>query len=253
MKNQNTKKSLGIIGVGQFSEFFIPHLKPFFSEIYITSKSDKSELAKKLGVKNSTLDEVCTQDVIMLAMPISQIEEVLKSIKDKIGVDAIVMDVCSVKDFPMKEMKKILPKNTQILGTHPLFGPQSGKNGVKDLQIVLCRERIEEKNFREIKNIFVKMGLQVKETTAQRHDEIMAYTQAITHFFSRAAAQTIPFEDFEFTTPSAKRLQNIINEVKDDLKELFIDMQTKNPYATKIRKKFLKELNKINEELWKKK
>jgi prephenate dehydrogenase len=97
------------------------------------------------------------------------------------------------------------------------------------------------------------MGLEVKETTAQKHDEIMAYTQAITHFFSRAAATTIPFEDFEFTTPSAKRLQNIIKEVKDDSKELFIDMQTKNPYAIKTRKKFLKELNKINEELWKKK
>jgi len=250
---QKNKKSLGIIGIGQFAKFFIPHLKPFFSEIYITGKTDKTEIARKLGVKNSTLDEVCAQDIIMLAMPISQITPVLKSIKDKIKKDVIVLDVCSVKVFPIKEIKKILPRDAQILGTHPLFGPQSGKNGINDLQIVLCPERIEEKNFKEIKNIFIKMGLQVKETTAQKHDEIMAYTQALTHFFSRAAAQTISFENFEFTTPSAKRLQNIINEVKDDSKELFIDMQTKNPYAIKTRKKFLKELNKINEDLCKKK
>lgn len=253
MQNQNTKKSLGIIGVGQFSEFFIPHLKPFFSEIYITSKSDKSELAKKLGVKNSTLKEVCTQDMIMLAMPIAQISPVLEEIKDKLLPSTIVIDVCSVKVFPLKEMKRILPKNVQILGTHPLFGPQSGKNGIKDLQIVLCPERIDDKDLREIKTIFKEMGLDIKETTAKKHDEIMAYTQSLTHFFSRAAAKVIPFEDFEFTTPSAHRLKNIISEVKDDSPELFRDMQTLNPYAIKTRTKLLKELNKINDELWKKK
>lgn len=250
---KKNKKTLGIIGIGQFSQFFIPHLKPFFSEIYITDKTDTKEIAKRLGVKNSTLEEVCRQDFIMLAMPISQISNVLKDIKDRLNKDAIIMDVCSVKVFPAKEMKKILPRNIQILGTHPLFGPQSGKDGIKGLQIVLCPERITNENFKEIKSIFSKMGLETKTVTAQKHDEIMAYTQALTHFFSRGAAKTIPFENFEFTTPSAKRLQNIINEVKDDSKELFIDMQTLNPYAIKTRKKFLKELNKINDELWKKK
>lgn len=154
---KKNSKTLGIIGIGQFAEFFIPHLKPFFSEIFITSKNDKSELAKRLGVINSTLEEVCAQDIIMLAMPISQIIPVLKSIKGKIKKDTVVMDVCSVKVFPLKEMKKILPSGVQILGTHPLFGPQSGKNGIKGLQIVLCPERIEEENFKEIKNIFVEM------------------------------------------------------------------------------------------------
>lgn len=163
------------------------------------------------------------------------------------------MDVCSVKIYPMRKMKNILPKSIQILGTHPLFGPQSGKNGLDNLQIVLCRERISDANFRYIKNIFSNMGLSVKETSAKRHDEVMAYTQALTHFFSRAAANTIPFEDFEFITPSARRLRDIINEVKDDTRELFIDIQTLNPYAGKIRNNFLKELNRINKDLWKNK
>lgn len=251
MKKNN--KSLGVIGVGSFAEFFLPHLRPFFSEIRITSRSDKSEVAERLGVRNSTLEEVCAQDVIMLAMPISQIVPVLESIKDRLKAGAIVLDVCSVKVWPLEEMKRLLPEEVQILGTHPLFGPQSGKHGVKGLQIVLCPERIAEENFRELEEVFIGMGLQVKETTAQRHDEIMAYTQAITHFFSRAAARTIPFADFEFTTPSAQRLQSIINEVKDDAQELFLDMQTKNPYAIKTRKKLLQELNQLNEELCQKK
>ncbi|MDD3190114.1 MAG: prephenate dehydrogenase [Candidatus Pacebacteria bacterium] len=250
---KNNKKTLGIIGIGQFSEFFIPYLKPFFQDIYITSKTDKNAVAKKLSVKNSTLKEVCEQDIIMLSMPISQISQVLDSIKKNTHEDQIIIDICSVKIFPIKEMKKKLPKDVQILGTHPLFGPQSGKDGIKGLEIVLCPARIKDEDFKKIETVFKKMGLKITETTPQKHDEIMAYTQALTHFFSRAAAKTIPFEDFKFTTPSAKRLRNIINEVKDDSKELFMDMQTLNPYAEKTRKKFLTELNKINDELWKKK
>lgn len=250
---KGNKKTLGIIGIGQFAEFFIPHLKPFFSEIYITSKSNKSETAKKLGIAYSSMEEVCQQDIIMLSMPISNITSVLKEIRSKIKKNCIVFDVCSVKVFPLKEMKKILPKDAQILGTHPLFGPQSGKNGIKDLQIVLCPERIKKESYQEIKSIFKHMGLDIKEVSAKKHDEIMAYTQSLTHFFSRAAAQTIPLEDFAFTTPSAKRLKDIILEVKDDPEQLFLDMQTLNPYAAKTRNKFLKELNKLNKKICKKK
>lgn len=249
---RKNKKSLAVIGIGQFAEFFIPHLKPFFSEILITSKGDKSKVAKRLGVRHATLEETCKEDVIMLAMPISEITSVLEEIRDKVRKDAIVIDVCSVKMFSAKEMKRLLPKSVQILGTHPLFGPQSGKNGIKDLQIVLCPERMDSKSYDEIKDIFKKMGLNTKETTAKKHDKIMAYTQSLTHFFSRAAARTIPFEDFAFTTPSAKRLRDIIFEVKDDSEQLFLDMQILNPYATKTRKQFLKELNKLDTKICKK-
>lgn len=250
---KKNKKTLGIIGIGAFAEFFIPHLKPFFSQIHITSKSDKSALAKKLGVQASSLKEACQQDIIMLAMPISQITPVLEGIRHLVRKDAIVMDVCSIKVLPIKEMKRLLPRETQILGTHPLFGPQSGKDGIQGLQIVLCPERVGNKDYYEIRSIFRQMGLEIKETTGRKHDEIMAYTQSLTHFFSRAAARTIPFADFEFTTPSAKRLKDIIFEIKDDSEQLFLDMQELNPYAGKTRKKLMKELNLLEEKICKKK
>lgn len=247
------KRSLGIIGIGQFAEFFIPHIRPYFSEIYIASRSDKSRLAKRLGVIQAPIETVAAQDSVILAMPISQITSVLQEIRDHLKEGAIVMDVCSVKVFPIREMRRILPKSAGILGTHPLFGPQSGKNGIKGLQIVLCPERMKDKEYSQIKKIFMDMGLDVKETSAKRHDEVMAYTQSLTHFFSRAAGKIIPFEDFAFTTPSAKRLKDIIFEVKDDSPQLFIDMQTFNPYANKVRRQLLKELNMLEKKVCKKK
>lgn len=247
------KRSLGIIGIGQFAEFLIPHLKPYFSEIYIASRSDKGDVARKLEVAQAPMETVAAQDVVMLAMPISQITPVLREIRGHVKEGAIVMDVCSVKVFPIKEMKKTLPKSVGILGTHPLFGPQSGKNGIKGLQIVLCPERIKDNDYKSIRKIFRDMGLDVKEASAKRHDEVMAYTQSLTHFFSRAAGKIIPFEDFAFTTPSAKRLKDIIFEVKDDSPQLFIDMQTLNPYADKVRRQLMKELNTLEKKICKKK
>lgn len=242
------KLSLGIIGFGQFAQFFAPYLKPHFSKISASSRSDKRKIAKKLGIEFGPIQRAAAQDIVILSMPISEIENALTKIKSGIKPGAIIMDVCSVKIYPLKLMKKILPKNINILGAHPLFGPQSGKNGIKDLEIVLCPERIGKDRLNEIKNIFQKMGLRVILTTPSIHDKIIAETQALTHFFAKGALKSISFAD-KFTTPSSRKLLSIINDVKEDSPQLFRDIETLNPHAQKIRRKLLKNLNQINKKL----
>lgn len=243
------KKTLGIIGVGQFTKFFLPHLKPFFSEIFISSRSDKSSVAKELGVRFSSKIHAAKQDIVILSMPISEIENVLKEIKDSVKTGALVMDVCSVKAYPVRLMKKILPKNTNILGTHPLFGPQSGKRGLKGLEIVFCPTRISAADLRLIGDLFKAMGLKVILTTPEKHDKIIANTQALTHFFARGVINSIRSMKFEFSTPSARKLFEIINDVKEDSPLLFRDIESLNPYAKSMRKRLIDNLNKLNKNL----
>lgn len=243
------KKSLGIIGFGQFSQFIIPYLKPYFSDIVVSSRKDKKEIANKLKVKFARVEEAAGKDVIILAMTISEIENALKKIKSEIKPKAIVLDVCSVKIYPLKMMRKYLPENISILGTHPLFGPQSGKNGIENLEIVLCPERISESDLKKIRNIFLKVKLKVIISSAEEHDLIMAYSQALTHFFAQGALKTIPKSDFKFSTPSARKLLAIINDIKNDSPKLFQDIETLNPYAKQMRTRLLENLNKINNKL----
>jgi len=179
------KKSLGIIGFGQFAQFIVPYLKSYFGSITVSSLNNKNRIARRLDVKLASNNEAAQKDVIMLAMPISEIKNVLKEIQNKVKPNAIIMDVCSVKVYPVKLMRKMLPKNVNIIGAHPLFGPQSGKYGIKDLEMVLCPIRINKKLLKEIKGIFSKMGLKVVLTTPEKHDKIMASTQALTHFFAQ--------------------------------------------------------------------
>lgn len=243
------KRSLGIIGFGQFTRFFIPYLAPHFSEITVASRTDKSRIAKELKVNFSSVEDAAQKDVVILAMPISQIENVLNRIKDRIKPDTLVMDVCSIKIYPIKMMKKILPRNVRILSTHPLFGPQSGKNGIIGLEIILCPVRLPQRSFEEIRDIFTAMGLKTTVATAQEHDKVMAYSQALTHFFAQGILKTLPRTTFKFSTPSATRLLSIVNDVKDDSPILFRDMETLNPLAVKMRKDLLKNLNAIDRKL----
>ncbi len=245
----DTKKTLGVIGIGQFTNFFLPYLKPFFSEIYISSRSDKSDIAKQLGVKFVNKTDAAKQDVVILSMPISEIENVLNEIRNSIKTDALIMDVCSVKVYTAKLMKKILPKKTNIIGTHPLFGPQSGKNGIKDLEIVLCPIRSSTACIKDTKRMFQQMGLKIILTTPQKHDKIMANTQALTHFFAKGVLSTIKSLKFEFSTPSARKLFEIIDDLKEDSPILFNDIELLNPYAKKMRDELIANFYKLNKNL----
>ena len=39
--------------------------------------------------------------------------------------NAVIVDVCSVKEYPVQWMRELLPANVSILATHPMFGPDS--------------------------------------------------------------------------------------------------------------------------------
>lgn len=247
------KKSLGIIGIGQFAEFFIPHLKRHFSKIVIASKNDKSAIAKKLNVAFGSIKEASGQNFVILAMPIRETKNVLFEIKDSVTPESIIMDICSVKTYPLNLMKKILPQNVNIIGSHPLFGPQSGKNGVEGLDMVICPIRSSKNSIEQTISIFRDIGLNVIRTTPEIHDKIMAKTQALTHFFAKGVLKTLETENFAFSTPSSRKLFNIINDIKDDSNILFEDIETLNPYAKDVRDELTKHLIEINSELEKNK
>jgi hypothetical protein len=59
------------------------------------------------------------------------------------GRGPLIVDVLSVKDYPRQIMLDLLPKGCDILCTHPMFGPDSGKNGWHGLNFVYEMTRID--------------------------------------------------------------------------------------------------------------
>jgi len=91
-------------------------------------------------------------DVIVVSVSITSFESTikqllphLKSYLDKSGssIGPLIVDVLSVKEHPRQVLLDLLPSQCDILCTHPMFGPDSGKYGWHGLKFVYERTRID--------------------------------------------------------------------------------------------------------------
>jgi prephenate dehydrogenase len=239
-------EDLGIIGFGSFGQFMTKHLKPYFT-ISVYNRSDKSAEAAALGVAYKSLEEIAGLSNVIVCVPVQFMEEMLIKIAPFVKVNARVIDVSSVKVKPVELMRKHLPTHCEIIATHPLFGPQSGKDGIKGLNMVLCPGKRTtnlqlERFFRD------ELGLNVLIRTPEVHDIQMAYVQALTHFVGRAVNE-MDIPDVEQKTPAYQYLLNIKKNLGGDSYDLFLTIEQENPYAKGVREHFMKELNKLHDAL----
>jgi prephenate dehydrogenase len=237
------KHSVGVIGFGNFGQFIVKFLTPYV-EISVYDRTDYSNEAKRLGVIWSNLHDVVKKDIVILGVPVQFLEPLLVEIKDIINPEALVMDVSSVKVKPLQLLEKYLPETTDIIGTHPLFGPQSGKNGIAGLNLVLCPVR--NTKISNIAHFFSKkLKLNILERTAEVHDRQMAYVQALTHFIGRTINE-MDIPDVEQKTPAYQYLLDIKRNLGKDSMDLFLTIELENPFAKEVREQFLEKLNDLN-------
>lgn len=238
------EKTMGIIGFGSFSQFISKFLLQSF-ELMIYNRTYKHEIEEKIGIKQQPIGDVASCDIVIYSVPVQAIEDVLKESAPYIKPNALVFDVCSVKVKPIALMEKYLPEKVSIIGLHPLFGPESGKDGIKGLQTVICpvRSSGEQKDC-IVKFLAEDLELAVIEKTPEEHDRQMAYIQALNHFIARAL-KNIGLSGIDLTTKSFDGLKQAHDILKNDSLELFLTIERENPFAKEMRDKFVKELEKL--------
>jgi prephenate dehydrogenase len=196
----------------------------------------------------SDLTTAAQSDVVIPAVPISRLQEVLSEIKPHLKAGALVVDVCSVKEQPIGWMREILPEGVEILGTHPMFGPDSAADSLHGRKIALCRVRVGAERYSKIKNYLELKGLIVIETSAFEHDRQIAVSLGLTHFIGRALAET-EARPQDIDTEGYRRLLKILEVVENDTWQLFEDMHRYNPHAEKARRLFMGSLEEIEKRL----
>lgn len=238
---------IGIIGFGRFGKLMAGYLAKDFN-VYVYNKSNKEEQIKSTGAIPATLERVCKQRSVILSVPISVFRDHLQQIAPLLQKDTIIVDVCSVKEYPVKWMKEILPEHVSILATHPMFGPDSARNSLLDRKIVLCKERIANERYEKIRTYLSSKGLHVIETTPEEHDRQIAVTLSLTHFIGRSLEE-FGAQELIVDTEGYKRLLHILDVVTHDTWQLFQDMNNYNPYANEKRLDYIKAVNKVEEKL----
>jgi len=238
---------IGIIGYGRFGRLAARYLAKDYP-VLVCGRRDLSPENIPEGVHVASFHDVCNQRIVIPCMPISSFKEVLAAASPLMRPDALVVDVCSVKEKPVRWMKTALPETVSILGTHPMFGPDSASAGLEGMKIALCRVRIDDNLYVKIVAFLKRSGLMVIETTPEEHDRQIAVSLALTHFIGRSLA-AFGARDMAIDTEGYKRLLHILGVVEHDTRQLFFDIHRYNPYAKEIRAAFMNAMAEVESEL----
>ena len=239
-------QELGIVGFGSFGTFMARHLKSFY-EISVHDRRDVSDAARRLGVAVTSLEQVAAKEILALAVPVQDMEEALHRVAGCRRLPRIVIDVGSVKVKPVELMTNLLPERVEVVGAHPMFGPQSGRDGIEGLKVVLCPARTDRLD--SIRGFLEdSLGLQVLEMTPEAHDSEMAYIQGLTHWIAKALRE-ITMPDLNLSTPAYRHLIKIEEILREDSSDLFRTIQAENPFAEDARRELMAKLTEIEESI----
>lgn len=232
-----------IIGYGRFGQLLAKLLSNYLDVYIIDNNSLNHNLATSHNYQLTNIDNLSKFKYIFLAVPISSLESLLKVISPKLVENNVVIDVCSVKVYPVNLMKQYINKS-EIIASHPMFGPDSASEGIKGLQIVLCNVRANTVSYEFIKNIWKHLEAEIIEITPEEHDKNVIYSQAFTYTLAKIFNEA-KLPDINVITKSFLKLQDVANLSANDSEQLFIDMLKYNPYLSEMREKLNKSLSQV--------
>src|SRR3989344_2125336 len=181
-------KRISIVGFGRFGKTLYRLLKDDFAVVLYDINEisyDHTELTKNTPLAKD-LKEIYKSDVIFYAVPIDAFEEVIRSHKKYFQRYHLLIDVLSVKMHPAEVFEKYLKgAQTQAILTHPMFGPDSSKDGFVELPMIMDKFMADETNYLFWKKFFESKKLKVIEMSAREHDRSAANSQGLTHFIGR--------------------------------------------------------------------
>lgn len=246
---KNKRLTIAIIGFGRFGQLLTQiFLECSNAQILVISSKKRLQIHERLSFVS--LGEIVSADLVVPCIPISAFKGIILKIAPILKDSAVVMDVCSVKILPVQIMRKHLPKNIQVIASHPMFGPDSFRinKGFKKLRLVLHNVTASKSIYSSIKSFFKQLGVNIIELSPKKHDQLLAwslgYSFLVGKIGQRLKLKKTPIDTYDF-----KLLLQNMKTIGNDSEQLFIDMQIYNPFANKVHDKFIKATEKILNEI----
>ena len=177
-------------------------------------------------------------ELVVFAVPIRSLEAALADYGRFVRDGATVLDVCTVKMFPCHVLEKAFwGRDVDVVGTHPLFGPQSAPTINASHQVALCEVRGDAS---AAGLFFAGLGASVEVVTPDEHDRQQCQ-QFIDHFIGRTAIAA-GISRVSLSTKTHERLMDIVDIVGKNSTDLYEDRYSYNPYAPSFLKNFTMEM-----------
>lgn len=228
------KPVLGLIGYGAFGRLTALYLAPWFE---VLAHDPAAEEAGDGLVTLTDLASVAACPVVVLAVPVDALAETAAAIGPHLTAGAVVIDVGSVKVLPGQVLAERLPGHVAIVGTHPLFGPQSAKAGIEGHRIAVCPVRDDRVARRVAAFCRLALKLRVFQVSAEEHDREAAVVQGLTHLIARVLLAMEPLPT-RMTTVSFDRIMQAVEMVRHDSPAVFRAIERDNPFSAEVRDRF---------------
>ncbi|XVF48011.1 hypothetical protein PTKIN_Ptkin03bG0155900 [Pterospermum kingtungense] len=227
--DDSSKLKIAIVGFGNFGRFLAKILARQGHSVLAYSRTDYRDVAQKMGISFfSDANDLCEEhpEVILLCTSILSTEKVLKSLPlQRLKRSTLFVDVLSVKEFPRNLFLQHLPSDFDILCTHPMFGPESGRNGWNGLAFVFDKVRVGSDERRVARcnrflDIFAREGCRMMEMSCAEHDWHAAGSQFVTHTTGRVL-EKLDLESTPINTKGYEILLQLVENTAGDSFELY--------------------------------
>ncbi|CAN5251827.1 prephenate dehydrogenase [soil metagenome] len=227
------KPTLGLIGYGAFGRLTARHLAAWFDILAHDPAAGEADDVVTL----TDLASAAACPVVVLAVPVEVLADTVAAIAPHLRPGALVMDVGSVKVLPARVMAEGLPAAVDIVGVHPLFGPQSARDGVAGHRIAVCPVRGDRAARRVAAFCRLALKLKVFHVSAEDHDREAAVVQGLTHLIARVLLAMEPLPT-RMTTTSFDRIMQAVEMVRHDSPAVFRAIERDNPFSAEVRDRF---------------
>jgi prephenate dehydrogenase len=195
------KEKLVVIGLGLIGGSLALDLKRRCGYTVFGLDQNKAHVARALerGIIDHTGSEedLNDADVVIIAVPVDKIAEVAVSVLDRVGNQALVFDVGSVKEAICAAVKDH-PKRNNFLAAHPLAGtefsgPEAALTDLFDEKVnILCEpDKTDWKVLDRAIGIFKKLNMRIKMMSPAEHDRHIAYVSHLSHVSSFMLGKTV--------------------------------------------------------------
>jgi prephenate dehydrogenase len=192
---------IGIVGLGLMGGSLALSLRKlsFVSNIYGLDHNiehQKEALRLNLVEKLIEFDELCTLDVIVLAIPVNGVIKSLQALEGKIAETTTIIDLGSTKEIIVKAVPASIRKN--LVAAHPMTGtehngPSAAFEGLyKDQVVVLCDLEDSGTHQQETAvRIFSGIHMRLSYMHAHEHDRHAAFISHMPHVISYSIANSV--------------------------------------------------------------
>lgn len=238
---------VAIIGAGKMGVWFAQFFRGEGHSVVIASRNKKklARIGKELDFEIASFEQAVKKaDKILICVSLDAFEKVAKTISPEIKKGQIIIDICSIKEYPVDVMHKYFGKNL-ILGMHPVFGP--GSTSLKNKTIILTPTNSKETKFAEsFKKWLEQKDVRVFIMTPKKHDRLMSVVLGFPHFIGLVACDVLldqkNYSETKNVAGTTFRMLFTLAEVAAlETPELFNSLQSNLPEIAELENMFIEK------------